>query len=161
MEAIETAAEERERYLRIAETLESFRERLRAGAASLDVIERQKVLRSLVKEVLVDEGEITIRHSIPLTESGSPSHGKPAADLPQRNPKPQSYLLRWGRHRGALWRPLSSPVAPGSCDACRPPRPAPAFLPFCPSQKSQKLTSKLTSIYTNCVKKVSKVDFYS
>ncbi len=163
LEAIETAAEERERYLRIAETLESFRERLRAGAASLDVIERQKVLRSLVKEVLVDEGEITIRHSIPLTESGSPSHGKPAADLPQRNPKPQSYLLRWGRHRGALWRPLSSPVAPGSCDACRPPRPAPAFLPFCPSQKSQKLTSKLTSIYTNCVKKSQKwtstVDF--
>ncbi len=157
MGAIETAAEERERYLRIAETLESFRERLRAGAASLDVIERQKVLRSLVKEVLVDEGEITIRHSIPLTESGSPSHGKPAADLPQRNPKPQSYLLRWGRHRGALWRPLSSPVAPGSCDACRPPRPAPAFLPFCPSQKSQKLTSKLTSIYTNCVKKSQKL----
>ena len=61
LEAIETAAEERERYLRIAETLESFRERLRAGAESLDIIERQKVLRSLVKEVLVDEGEIASR----------------------------------------------------------------------------------------------------
>ncbi len=99
LEAIETVAEERERYLRIAETLESFRERLRAGSESLDVIERQKVLRSLVKEVLVDDGEITIRHSIPVTESASPSCGKPAADLPQRNPTPQSYLLRWGSHQ--------------------------------------------------------------
>ncbi len=96
LEAIETAAEERERYLRIAETLESLRDRLRAGSESLDVIERQKVLRSLVKEVLVDDGEITIRHSIPVTEPANPSNAKPAADLPQRNPKPQSYLLRWG-----------------------------------------------------------------
>ena len=77
---------ERERYLRIAETLESFRERLRAGAASLDVIERQKVLRLLVKEVLVDEGEITIRHSIPLTESCSPSHGKPGCRFATAQP---------------------------------------------------------------------------
>ena len=96
LEAIETAAEERERYLRIAETLESFRERLRAGSESLDVIERQKVLRSLVKEVLVDDGEITIRHSIPVTESASPSCGKPAADLPQRNPTPQSHRKHSG-----------------------------------------------------------------
>ena len=105
LEAIETAAEERERYLRIAETLESFRERLHAGAESLDIIERQKVLRSLVKEVLVDEGEIPIRHSIPVTESGSPSSGKPAADSPQSHRTPQSYLLRSGSHHRALRRP--------------------------------------------------------
>ena len=82
-----------------------------AAVASLNVIERQKVLRSLVKEVLVDEGEITIRHSIPLTESGSPSHGKPAADLPQRNPKPQSYLLRWGRHQPLALESVPAPRA--------------------------------------------------
>ena len=93
LEAIESAAEERERYLRIAETVAGFRDRLRAGSESLDVIERQKVLRSLVKEVLVDDGEITIRHSIPVTESDGPANGKPAADLPQRNPAPQSYPL--------------------------------------------------------------------
>ena len=93
LEAIETAAEERERYLRIAETLEGLRNRLRAGSESLDVIERQKMLRSLVEEVLVDDGEITIRHSIPVTGSASPSNGKPAAELPQRNPAPQSHLL--------------------------------------------------------------------
>lgn len=47
LEAIETPADERERYLRIAEALESVRDRLRAGSESLDVIERQKVLRAL------------------------------------------------------------------------------------------------------------------
>ena len=80
LEAIESASEDRERNLRIAETLESFRERLRAGAESLDVIERQKALRSLVKEFLIDDGEIMIRHSIPMTASVSPSHGNPAPD---------------------------------------------------------------------------------
>ncbi len=96
--AIETAAEERERYVRIAETLESFRDRLRAGSESLDVIERQKVLRSLVKEVLVDDGEITIRHSIPMTEGGVCSPGNPPSNSSQRDPEPQSYLLRLGSH---------------------------------------------------------------
>ena len=47
LEAIETPADELERYLRIAEALESVRDRLRAGSESLDVIERQKVLRAL------------------------------------------------------------------------------------------------------------------
>ena len=117
LEAIETAAEERERYLRIAETLESFRERLHAGAESLDIIERQKVLRSLVKEVLVDEGEITIRHSIPVTESGSPSSGKPAADSPQSHRTPQSYLLRSGSHLALAQQPLHAALHTGLEDA--------------------------------------------
>ena len=96
LEAIESAAEEREHYLRIAETLESFRDRLLASAEALDVSERQKVLRSLVKEVLVGDGEITIRHSIPITGGNGSSHGKPASNSPRQDPGPQSYLLRSG-----------------------------------------------------------------
>ena len=96
LEAIESAAEERERYLRIAETLESFQCRMRASADTLDVIERQKVLRSLVKEVLVGDGEITIRHSIPMTEGNASSDAKPASTPSRKDPGPQSYLLRWG-----------------------------------------------------------------
>ena len=106
--AIETAAEQRERYLRIAETLESFRDRLRAGSESLDVIERQKVLRSLVKEVLVDDGEITIRHSIPMTEGGGYSSGNPPSNSPQQDPEPQGYLLRLGSRQPADRQPVSS-----------------------------------------------------
>ena len=104
-EAIESAAEEQERYLRIADTLESFRDRLRASADTLNVIERQKVLRSLVKEVLVGDGEITIRHSIPLTEGSSCSHGKPASNSSRQSPESQGYLLRWGSDHCPLWGP--------------------------------------------------------
>ena len=106
LEAVESAVEERERHLRVAETLESFRERLRAGAGTLGVRERQKVLRALVKEVLVDDGEITIRHSIPVTEAGGSSPGKLAPNSSQPSPFSQSCLLRWGRKRSALRRPL-------------------------------------------------------
>ena len=107
LEAIESAAGERERYLRIAETLESFRDWLRASSEALDVIERQKVLRSLVKEVLVGDGEITIRHSIPMTEGKGSSHGKPASNSPRQDPGSQSYLLRWGSDHRPLWGPPS------------------------------------------------------
>ena len=102
LEAIENAAEERERYLRIAETLESFQDRLRASAEALDVSERQKVLRSLVKEVLVGDGEITIRHSIPMTGGNGSSHGKPASNSPRQDPGPQGYLLRSGSAYASL-----------------------------------------------------------
>lgn len=47
-EAIESAYLERERYLRISEALESFRDRLRASDKTFNAIERQEVLRSLV-----------------------------------------------------------------------------------------------------------------
>ena len=43
----------------------SVSERLRARADSLDVGQRQKILRLLVKEILVGKETITIRHSIP------------------------------------------------------------------------------------------------
>ncbi len=98
LEAVQSAAEERERFLRIAETLESFRDRLRASTETLELIERQKVLRSLVKEVLVGDGEITIRHSIPMTEGSGCSHAKPDSNSSTQSPEPQGYLLRWRSH---------------------------------------------------------------
>jgi len=63
-----------ETYLRLAETLEGFLSRLGERAASLDIRERQRVLRLVVREVLIggDDSPVTIRHSIPLrpTEDG-------------------------------------------------------------------------------------------
>ena len=113
LEAVESAVEERERHLRVAETLESFRERLRAGAGTLGVRERQKVLRALVKEVLVDDGEITIRHSIPVTEAGGSSPGKLAPNSSQPSPFSQSCLLRWGRKGRPLRGPFPLLPRPG------------------------------------------------
>ena len=92
LEAAESAAEEQQRQVGVVETLNRFRERLRTGAEALEITERQKILRSLVKEVLVDEGEVTIRHSIKLPGAGG-------AAAPNSNSGPvtpssdSSYLL--------------------------------------------------------------------
>ena len=96
LEAIETAAADREQYPQIAETLASLRERLRAGARTLEVVDRQKVLRFLVKEVLVGDGEITICHSIPVPEAGGSPQRSSGSNSPPHGPESPSYLLRWG-----------------------------------------------------------------
>jgi site-specific DNA recombinase len=56
----------------------------------LSVIERQKIVRLLVKEILVGEHTITIRHSIPIP-SGPPQNGGSKAL------NGQNYLLCKGR----------------------------------------------------------------
>ena len=67
--------------LRLAETLTAFLQRLRESAATLEVSERQKIVRLLVKEVLVDDETITIRHSIPAQPTPPTSRGELCANL--------------------------------------------------------------------------------
>ena len=91
---------DREIYLRLAETLTGFLARLRSSAETLDIAERQRIVRLIVKEVLVTEDKITIRHSIPISESpaGGPDPSKLGNDSPER----EGYLLRSGRHNRTL-----------------------------------------------------------
>lgn len=51
-------------YLKLAESLSSFQNRLHTNAESLDTLERQKIIRLLVREVVVGDDKIIIRHSI-------------------------------------------------------------------------------------------------
>jgi site-specific DNA recombinase len=74
LQAIADQANDRAAFLRLAETLKAFLTRLRTAAETLSVIERQKIVRLLVKEVLVGEDTITIRHSIPIP-SAPPENG--------------------------------------------------------------------------------------
>jgi len=53
-------------YLRLAQTLTAFLDRLRESADTLNVAERQRIVRLVVKEVLVVDDTIVIRHSIPV-----------------------------------------------------------------------------------------------
>jgi site-specific DNA recombinase len=69
-----------ETYVALAESLEGFVAKLRDASQSLDIAERQRVLRLVVKEVRVGADSIVIRHSIPL---------------PGHHPTP-GYLLRPG-----------------------------------------------------------------
>lgn len=86
---------DRAAYLRLTETLASFLTRLRSSAQTLDIAERQRIVRLLVKEVLVGDDTIIIRHSIPIPaapsgdDAPSASGGPPAPDC-------TSYLLRKG-----------------------------------------------------------------
>ena len=94
---------DRETYLRLAETLTGFLARLRSSAETLDIAERQRIVRLLVKEVLVTEDKITIRHSIPI--SGSPGGGPDPSKPGNGGPEDGSYLLRSGRHDSPLRGP--------------------------------------------------------
>ena len=93
-------AKDRETYLRLAETLTGFLARLRSSAETLDIAERQRIVRLIVKEVLVTEDKITIRHSIPI--SGSPVGGPDPSKPGNHSTEGEGYLLRSGRQDSAL-----------------------------------------------------------
>ena len=102
LESLRTQLADQATYLRLAHTLGEFLERLRAHAQGLDILERQRVVRLLVKEVVVDDESIIIRHSIP--NSGG-SSGGPARPVGSGAPSPSgggsgaSSLLRtWCDH---------------------------------------------------------------
>ena len=90
LRAIADQTSDRAAFLRLAETLTAFLARLRSAAETLSVMERQKIVRLLVKEVLIGEDTITIRHSIPIP-SGPPRQGG------SEPPDGQNYLLCKGR----------------------------------------------------------------
>src|ERR1700719_2092556 len=86
LQSLEMAAADQAKYLQLAESLAAFRSKLRLRAETLDIRERQQILRLLVKEVLVNANTITIRHSIPVPGSNGttrpfsgPSGGLPAS----------------------------------------------------------------------------------
>ena len=72
LQAITDQANDRAASLRLAETLTAFLARLREAADTLSINERQRIVRLVVKDVLIGEDTITIRHSIPAPQG--PSH---------------------------------------------------------------------------------------
>jgi site-specific DNA recombinase len=103
LQALLDQSVDRATYLRLAETLTTFLTRLRSAANGLDISERQRVVRLLVKEVLVGDDKIIIRHSIPLPTGGdSPSPQRSNAIVPGTG----SYLLRSRSHLAATGEPV-------------------------------------------------------
>jgi len=103
LRSLEAAEVDREKFLRLADKIESFLERLRCNSDTLGVTDRQKILRLVVKEILVYKDTIKIKHSIPI--SNSPPR------LPGREDTP-SYLLRSGSHQSAVGESVSAPAGP-------------------------------------------------
>ena len=87
--SLECALTDQRSVLQLATNIESFLEQLRSAANTLSVVERQKVLRLIVKEILIDDETVTIKHSIPLPSSTIAK----GSDIGTKVP---GYLLRSG-----------------------------------------------------------------
>ena len=83
LDALDTELHDAETYLKLTKTLDGFRARLATTAEGLTVGQRQHIIRLVVREVLIGEDDITIRHSIPV-----PTHDQPPG-----------YLLRLGSRK--------------------------------------------------------------
>ena len=104
LQAIADQSAERAACLRLAETVADFLSRLRSSAGTLNVPERQRVVRLLVKEIFVGDDKIVIRHSIPLP-ANPPGGPYPNGDSPgPGQDQSGSYLLRSGRDGRSLPR---------------------------------------------------------
>jgi site-specific DNA recombinase len=90
LQLLEMAKLDQAKYLKLAESLGGFRKKLRARAQTLEVKERQQILRLLVKEILVGFDTLTIRHSIPIPSGDGPPPNVPGS-TPFRQP---DYPLR-------------------------------------------------------------------
>ena len=66
LDALQTSQLNRESQLALATTVKHFLGRMREAARSLSVIERQRIVRLLVREVRVGKESVTICHSIPM-----------------------------------------------------------------------------------------------
>ena len=112
LQSIADQTRERAMYLRLAETLSMFLGRLRTAADTLDTVERQRIVRLVVKEVLVDDDTIVIRHCIPVPLGPSNGSGPPTS----RQPGPgegRSYLLRSGSGFAAVGEHLYASLHQG------------------------------------------------
>src|SRR6202022_1761769 len=106
LQSIADQTTDRTAYLRLAETLTAFLARLRSPAETLDIIERQRVVGLLVKEILVSDDRIVIRHSIPLPTGPAGGHDPSPIGGYSSSGSGKSYLLRSGSERTALRGPL-------------------------------------------------------
>jgi site-specific DNA recombinase len=108
--SLEAAAVDQETFLRLADNMEEFLDRLRTAADILQITERQKVLRLVVKEILVYQDTVKIKHSIPVTGKRPSGTSDRAIESPFGTLKTPSYLLRSGSHQSSSGESVHEPV---------------------------------------------------
>jgi len=103
LNCIESDLIDQKSLLKLADNMENFLGKLRGAADTMSVVERQKVLRLVVKEVLIDDKNIRVKHSIPLPRSNMPTGSATDTKMP-------SYLLRKGSDIAPACQPLPALV---------------------------------------------------
>ena len=90
MQSMEAKTIDDETYLQLVSKIDDFLSRMHRSAETLNIMDRQKILRLVIKEILVDMDTVTIKHSIPTATAFS-EPTTPPCPSPHSN-KP-SYLL--------------------------------------------------------------------
>jgi site-specific DNA recombinase len=100
LQAILDQVNDRAVYLRLAETLSAFLAKLRSAADTLDIQERQRIVRLIVKAIPIEDESLIVRHSIPVSQPPDDDPKSP----PSRSVEPgdQNCLLPLGRPRPAF-----------------------------------------------------------
>jgi len=103
LQSIESRMVDEEMYLQLVGRIDDFLSRVRQSSENLNVLDRQKILRLVVKEVLVSGDTVIIKHSIPTTPTFSDPKATP--DPPEQKNLP-SYLLCGRSHDSSLRSPF-------------------------------------------------------
>jgi len=104
LRAITDQANDRVAFLRLAENLTAFLARLRGAADTLSITERQRIVRLVVKDILIGDDTITIRHSISVPKQSPPQGG----NLSPSETEGRNYLLCKGSDIAAVGEYLSA-----------------------------------------------------
>jgi len=104
LQSIKSRMVDEETHLKLVYGIGDFLSRIRQSAESLNVLDRQKILRLVVKEILVGQDTVTIKHSIPAT---SPFLGAKVTSPGHTNVP--SYLLCGRSHQSVAQQRVSDP----------------------------------------------------
>ena len=96
LHSLEIAEAQEEMYFRIMRNMNVFLKDMINKSNTLTVIDKQKILRSIVKEIYVDKETIQIIHSIP-------ENGNLKKKLLKNKTEGKSYLLCLGSNHPTLW----------------------------------------------------------
>jgi site-specific DNA recombinase len=90
LQSLEAKMIDQETYLHLVNKIDDFLSHIRKSTECLNILDRQKILRLIIKEILVDIDTVKIKHSIPTTISFS----EPTTSLsPSVSLNVPSYLL--------------------------------------------------------------------
>ena len=93
LESLQTAELDRASRLSLATTMERFLQRMREGAQSVSLAERQRIVRLLVREVQVGKETVTVCHSIPIEPVPPNGSGPPRKKSREKASAPGALLV--------------------------------------------------------------------
>lgn len=101
---LEAQALDQKKLFDVSGNLQGFLTQLKISAEKQDVTQRQKIVRNLVKEVLIGEETITIKHAIPIPKTLKPPN------LPSSLLCPGRQCVKWCWPGAILSRPRAVPT---------------------------------------------------